>query len=95
MNPSEIANGYENALDKTLEILPSLVVKKADDLRDAELVQKYLKSAVMSKQYDNVDFITQLVAKACGRPSAFLYCLQNMKLLKFNVVKQDGNLLSV
>ncbi|VDP11963.1 unnamed protein product [Onchocerca flexuosa] len=65
LSPSEIANGYENAVDKALEILPSLVVKKADDLRDAGLVQKYLKSAVMSKQYDNVDFITQLVAKAC------------------------------
>uniref|UniRef100_A0A915Q5C0 T-complex protein 1 subunit theta n=1 Tax=Setaria digitata TaxID=48799 RepID=A0A915Q5C0_9BILA len=65
LSPSEIADGYEKAVDKTLEILPSLVVKKADDLRDVELVQKYLKSAVMSKQYDNVDFITHLVAKAC------------------------------
>ncbi|MCP9257954.1 T-complex protein 1 subunit theta [Dirofilaria immitis] len=65
LSPSEIANGYENAVDKTLEILPSLVVKKADDLRDIGLVQKYLKSTIMSKQYDNVDFITELVAKAC------------------------------
>lgn len=79
MSPSEIADGYEIAVDKTLEILPSLVVKKADDLRDVEVVQKYLKSAIMSKQYDNVDFITHLVAKACGRFFMFLYCVLNVK----------------
>lgn len=71
MNPSEIADGYENAVDKTLEILPSLVVKKAEDLRNIELVKKYLKSAIMSKQYDNVDFIAHLVAKACGESFHF------------------------
>lgn len=75
MSPSEIADGYESAVDKTLEILPSLVVKKVEDLRDVEVVQKCLKSAVMSKQYDNVDFITHLVAKACGRYFALLYCM--------------------
>lgn len=66
MSPSEIADGYEQAAEKAQAVLPTLVVKKADDLHDVKAVQKYLKSAVMSKQYDNVDFITNLVAKACG-----------------------------
>ncbi|VDN19722.1 unnamed protein product [Gongylonema pulchrum] len=65
LNPREIADGYEQAAEKALAILPSLVVKKAEDLRDVVAVQKYLRSAVMSKQYANVDFITNLVAKAC------------------------------
>ncbi|VDN02439.1 unnamed protein product [Thelazia callipaeda] len=65
LSPSEIADGYEKATDEVLEILPSLVIREANDLRDVTSVQKFLKSAIMSKQYDNVDLITSLVAKAC------------------------------
>lgn len=54
------------ALDKALEILPNLVAKKADNLHDVKAVESYLKSSVMSKQFDNVETITELVAKACG-----------------------------
>ena len=66
LHPTEIASGYEKALEMALEILPELVVSEATDLRDVQGVQKYLKSAVMSKQYGNEEFITDLVAKACG-----------------------------
>lgn len=65
LTPTEIASGYEHALAKVLEKLPQLVVKKANDLRDVAAVEKYLKAAVMSKQYDNEDFIGTLIAKAC------------------------------
>lgn len=74
--PVEIADGYEQALTQALTILPSLVVKKAENLRDVVEVKKFLKSAVMAKQYDNVDLITELVAKACG-----YFFLNNVQLM--------------
>lgn len=55
----------------TLEILPTLVVKEATDLRDEKAVQQYLRSAIMSKQYGNDEFIAELVAKACGMSNSF------------------------
>lgn len=65
MTPQEVAAGYEQAAEKALEILPSLVVKEASDLKNMEEVRLYLRSAITSKQYDNEDVIADLVAKAC------------------------------
>ncbi|CAB3405977.1 unnamed protein product [Caenorhabditis bovis] len=65
MTPQEVAAGYELAAEKALEILPTLVVKEAADLKDINEVRQYLRSAITSKQYDNEDIIADLVAKAC------------------------------
>ncbi|KIH42636.1 hypothetical protein ANCDUO_27377, partial [Ancylostoma duodenale] len=65
LTPQEVAAGYEQAAEKALEILPSLVVKEATDLRDLAMVKKFLRSAITSKQYDNEETIAELVAKAC------------------------------
>lgn len=62
----EVADGYEQAAEKALEILPSLVVQEAKDLKDLNLVKQFLRSAITSKQYDNEDIIAELVSKACG-----------------------------
>lgn len=62
---SEIAEGYERALDKCLEILPSLICHEIKDVKNIEAVIKGIKPSIMSKQYGNEDFIAELVAKAC------------------------------
>ncbi|VDM38852.1 unnamed protein product [Toxocara canis] len=85
LSPAEIASGYERALDRALEILPSLVVEKVKDLHDVKAVQKYLKSAVMSKQYGNADFIAELAAKACVQTApknTFNFNVDNIRVCK-------------
>ncbi|VDP41557.1 unnamed protein product [Heligmosomoides polygyrus] len=45
LTPQEVAAGYEQAAEKALEILPTLVIKEATDFRD---VKKFLRSAITS-----------------------------------------------
>lgn len=67
LTPSEVVDGYEMALDKTLELLPSLVCHEVKDLRNEAQVAAGIKSAIASKQYGQEDFLTGLIAKACGK----------------------------
>ncbi|XP_059475023.1 T-complex protein 1 subunit theta [Neocloeon triangulifer] len=65
LTPTEVVEGYELALEKALEILPTLVCKEVKDLRDAKQVEEALKTAISSKQYGQEDFLTTLITKAC------------------------------
>lgn len=65
LTPSEIAEGYELALEKTLEILPSLSCYEIKNINDENDISKGIKTAIMSKQYGEEDFLSKLVAKAC------------------------------
>ena len=65
LTPQEVATGYELACEKALELLPTLVIDEAKDLKNIEKVKQWLRSAITSKQYDNEDVIADLVAKAC------------------------------
>lgn len=65
LSPAEVIDGYEMALQKSLEILPSLECSKASNLRDKGEVVKAIKTAVASMQYGNEDFLAGLVAEAC------------------------------
>ncbi|XP_055855686.1 T-complex protein 1 subunit theta [Episyrphus balteatus] len=81
---SEIADGYEKAMDKALEILPKLVCHKIEDFRDVQKVKDCLTSAVMSKQFGQEEFITELIAKACVSilPDKSTFNVDNIRVCK-------------
>lgn len=58
--------GYEKACKKALEILPDCVCSSAKNLHDVKEAASLIRTAVMSKQYGNEDFLANLIAQACG-----------------------------
>ncbi|CAH2084801.1 unnamed protein product [Euphydryas editha] len=81
---SEIAEGYEKALDKCLEILPQVICHEIKDCKNMEAVINGIKPAIMSKQYGNEDFIASLVAKACVAilPEKTTFNVDNVRICK-------------
>ncbi len=70
---SQVIEGYEMACKKTLEILPDCVCSSAKNLHDLDEATAMIRSAVMSKQYGNEDFLANLIAQACGK-TWLLWC---------------------
>ena len=81
---SDIADGYEKALEKALEILPKLVCHEIKDFRDVEKVKECMRAAIMSKQYGQEEFLTNLVAKACVSilPDKGTFNVDNIRICK-------------
>jgi T-complex protein 1 subunit theta len=69
-----VVDGYEMALEKALEILPTLVCHEVKDLHNVTQVAAAMRSAIASKQYGQEDFLTNLIAKACGKYFSFNIC---------------------
>jgi len=65
LKPTEIADGYELAGKKALEILPELICGNVGEFRNVEAVAKAVRPAIMSKQLGSEDFLAKLVAEAC------------------------------
>jgi len=67
LTPTEVADGFERALDKALEILDTaeMCCREIKDVRSIPEVMDPLRTAVASKQYGNEDFLADLIAKAC------------------------------
>ncbi|XP_056415498.1 T-complex protein 1 subunit theta [Hyla sarda] len=65
LSVSEVIEGYEKACRKALEILPDLACSSAKNLRDVDEAASLLRTAIMSKQYGNEDFLSKLIAQAC------------------------------
>lgn len=62
----QVIEGYEMACKKALEILPDCVCSSAKNLHDVKEATSLIRTAVMSKQYGNEDFLADLIAQACG-----------------------------
>ncbi|CAH0552571.1 unnamed protein product [Brassicogethes aeneus] len=84
VTPTEIAEGYEKALDKCLEILPTLVCYEVKDYRNIQEVVKGIRTSIQSKQYGNEDFLSELVAKACVSimPEETTFNVDNVRVCK-------------
>ena len=65
MHTAEIVTGYQRAYEKTLEILPELVVKSVGNVRDPVQLKMAIKSVLATKQYGYEDMLSELVVKAC------------------------------
>lgn len=65
MHTAEIVSGYQRAYDKSLELLPSLVTKRVENIRKPLELEAALKSVLATKQYGYEDFLSNLVAEAC------------------------------
>lgn len=84
LTSSEIVDGYELALEKALEILPTLTCYEIKDYRNEAEVEKGIRTSVMSKQYGNEDFLTKLIAKACVSilPEKTTFNVDNVRVCK-------------
>nr|XP_022910087.1 T-complex protein 1 subunit theta [Onthophagus taurus] len=84
VTPGEVADGYEKALEKCLEILPSLVCQEIKDYRNVDDVKKGILTSIQSKQYGNEDFLAELVAKACVSimPEITTFNVDNIRVCK-------------
>jgi len=54
--------------------LPTLTCYEIKDYRNEAEVEKGIKTSIMSKQYGSEDFLTKLIAKACGKCFRF-FCI--------------------
>lgn len=65
LHTAEIVAGYQRAYSKTMEILPNLVVRTINNVRDAQEMKDAIKSVIATKQFGYEDFLSDLVVKAC------------------------------
>jgi len=84
LKPTEVAEGYELALEKAMEVIETLSCFEVKNTKDEVAVKKAVKTAVMSKQYGNEDFITGLISKACMSilPEQTTFNVDNVRVCK-------------
>lgn len=84
VTPASVAEGYEEALEKCLEILPTLCSKKVTDYRNLEAVIDGIKTSIQSKQYGNEDFLANLIGHACISilPEQTTFNVDNIRVCK-------------
>ncbi|KAL6473153.1 hypothetical protein MHYP_G00193410 [Metynnis hypsauchen] len=84
LSVSEVIEGYEMACKKALEILPDLVCTSAKNLHDLTEATAMIRTAVMSKQYGNEDFLADLIAHACVSifPESGNFNVDNVRVCK-------------
>lgn len=96
LKPTEVAEGYETALEKALEFLQdeSIVCHVVKDTKNFEDARKAIRTSVMSKQYGHEDFLADLITKACISilPEKTSFNVDNIRVCKIlgsSVLKSD------
>lgn len=76
LHTSEVVSGFQRAYDRTLELLPSMVARNLDNIRDKDQMFAGVKSVIATKQYGYENLLTNLVTEAAlvtmspsGKPS--------------------------
>uniref|UniRef100_A0AAY5L569 T-complex protein 1 subunit theta n=1 Tax=Esox lucius TaxID=8010 RepID=A0AAY5L569_ESOLU len=95
LSVSEVIEGYELAMKKSLELLPDCVCASAKNLHDVEEATAMIRPAVMSKQYGNEDFLANLIAQACVSifPESGNFSVDNVRVCKILVRGTSGTVL--
>lgn len=65
LHTAEIVSGYQLALQKTLDILPSLVVRTIDNVRDPKELADGIRSVLATKQLGHESQLADLIVQAC------------------------------
>uniref|UniRef100_A0AAX7TPU9 T-complex protein 1 subunit theta n=1 Tax=Astatotilapia calliptera TaxID=8154 RepID=A0AAX7TPU9_ASTCA len=90
LSVSEVIEGYEKACKKTLEILSDCVCSSAKNLHDINEAKSLIRTAVMSKQYGNEDFLANLIAElivsilALDRQFQYISSVKDAKIAVFS-----------
>jgi T-complex protein 1 subunit theta len=86
LKPTEVAQGYEMALEKAIEILETLSCYEVKNTKDEASVKKAIRTAVMSKQYGNEDFLADMICKACISilPEQTTFNVDNVRVCKIS-----------
>ncbi|CAH8648098.1 unnamed protein product [Schistosoma guineensis] len=84
LSVTQLTCGFEMGCKKALEILDELVVEDLSDIRCYKSVLRVIKTAVMSKQVDLADFLSELITKACIEtlPQKSYFNVDNIRVLK-------------
>ncbi|CAG5131274.1 unnamed protein product [Candidula unifasciata] len=84
LSVAEVTEGYEIAVKKAIDILPGLSICDIKNLRNKEEVLPAVRTAVMSKQYGNEDFLANLITDACISilPEKFSFNVDNIRVCK-------------
>lgn len=65
LHTAEIVEGYSRAYKKVLELLPTMVVRTVDNIRDEQDVCNVIRSIIATKQFGYEDMLGGLVVSAC------------------------------
>lgn len=86
LTATDVAEGFQLACDKSLEILEELECWKISDNRSLEQVSKGIKGSIMSKQYGYEDFLSNLIAGACISilPEKSTFNVDNIRICKIS-----------
>uniref|UniRef100_A0AC35UB08 T-complex protein 1 subunit theta n=1 Tax=Rhabditophanes sp. KR3021 TaxID=114890 RepID=A0AC35UB08_9BILA len=85
LSMTQIVDGFDKCLKVVEEVLPGLSVKTITDLSDVNEVRKAVRASITSKQYENEDFIADLVSQACVQtmPKNFKnFNVDNIRIVK-------------